>query len=163
MPVSNTPQNQPAPVTIRPATANDYEYAARLFGANMGEGFVLDRELWQTVCEAETHRALAAVETEGGGNVVGIAVAVVSDRIRLAGGTRRRRFHVDELIVAPEKRQHGIGRALLEHVKAMAQAETPSYVLINCDFMNVAARRTYEAAGLSLIRQGGDRFEIAFR
>ena len=165
MPVSSPAQNQPAPttfaVTIRPATASDYEAAAQLFAANMGEGFVLDRDLWQTVCEAQTHRALAAVENDGE-TVAGIAVVVVSDRIRLAAGTRRRRFHVDELLVAPEKRRHGIGRTLLEHVKTMAQAATPSYVLINCDFMNVAARRTYEAAGLSLIRQGGDRFEIAF-
>ena len=153
---------QTAPdITIRAATESDYEAAARLFEANMGEGFVLDRDLWKTVCEAQTHRALAAVENETQ-TVAGIAVVVVSDRIRLAAGTQRRRFHVDELIVSPDKRRHGIGRMLLEHVKDMAQAETPSYVLINCDFMNVAARRTYEAAGLSLIRQLGDRFEIAF-
>ena len=155
-----TPEKPDALVSIRPATEADYDAAAALFGANMGEGFVLDRELWQTVCAAQTHRALAAIEE--GGAVVGISVVVVSDRIRLAAGSRRRRFHIDELIVAPDKRRKGIGSALLEHIKNMAQAETPSYVLINCDFMNVAARRTYEAAGLSLIRQSGDRFEIPF-
>jgi ribosomal protein S18 acetylase RimI-like enzyme len=157
-PAISTPPN--TAITIRPATAGDYDAAAVLFRAHIGESFVLDRDLWQTICTADTHRALAAVD--GDGAVVGISVVVVSDRIRLAGGTRRRRFHIDELIVSPEKRRAGIGRALLEHVKTMAQAEAPSYVLINCDFMNVAARRLYEASDLHLTRSSGDRFEIAY-
>ena len=159
-PTDTQPDKSEADVSIRPATSADYPAAAALFAANMGEGFVLDPALWKTVCEAQTHRALAAVESDGA--VAGISVVVVSDRIRLAAGSRRRRFHIDELIVSPDKRRKGIGGALLTHIKNMARAETPSYVLINCDFMNVAARRTYEAAGLSLIRQSGDRFEIPF-
>jgi ribosomal protein S18 acetylase RimI-like enzyme len=126
----------------------------------MGENFTLDESLWNTVCTADTHRALAA-ENESG-EVVGLAVVVVSDRIRLAAGTRRRRFHLDDLIVAPEHRRQGIGKALLEKVKEIAAADAPSYIIVNCDFMNVAARRTYEAAGLYLVRQSNDRFEIAF-
>lgn len=148
---------------IRPATAADYEAAARLFQAMMGEGFTLSAELWQAVCEAPTHRALVAQsEDDSGGKVVGLAVVVVSDRIRLASGTRRRRYHVDELIVDPAQRRQGIGKQLLAEVIEMAKRDTPSYVLINCDFTNVAARRLYESSGLNLVRQSPDRFEIAF-
>lgn len=150
----------PLSATVRPATEGDYEAAAALFRATMGASFTLDRNLWAAVCAAPTHRALMAEDTEQG--VVGMAIVVVSDRIRLAAGTRRRRYHLDELIVAPERRRHGIGRTLLEHVKEMARQDAPSYIIVNCDFMNVAARRTYEAAGLHLVRQSADRFEIAF-
>ena len=149
-------------ITIRPATAADYNAAARLFQAMMGEGFALSAELWQAICEAPTHRALVAQSEEEGGGVVGLAVVVVSDRIRLAAGTRRRRYHVDELIVDPAARRQGIGKRLLTEVIAMAKQDTPSYVLINCDFTNVAARRLYESSGLNLVRQSPDRFEIAF-
>jgi ribosomal protein S18 acetylase RimI-like enzyme len=126
----------------------------------MGEIFVLDRGLWKAVCETPTHRALVAQDDSG--TVAGLVVVVVSERIRLAAGLRRRRFHIDDLIVAPDQRRKGIGRALLEHINAMAASEAPSYIIVNCDFLNVAARRTYEAAGLYLVRQGNDRFEIAF-
>ena len=44
----------------------------------------------------------------------------------------------------------------------MARKDAPSYIIVNCDFMNVAARKSYEAAGLHLVRQAADRFEIAF-
>jgi ribosomal protein S18 acetylase RimI-like enzyme len=91
-----------------------------------------------------------------------MAIVVVSDRIRMAAGTRRRRYHLDELIVSPANRRQGVGRALLEHVKELARQDTPSYIIVNCDFMNVAARRTYESAGLHLVRQSADRFEVAF-
>jgi ribosomal protein S18 acetylase RimI-like enzyme len=157
---SNESNDTPENITIRPARPEDAASAARLFQAPMGERFTLDTDLWNTICQAQTHRALIAEDAEG--NVVGIAVVVVSDRIRLSAGTRRRRFHLDDLIVDPAHRRHGIGKALLEKVKEMAAAETPSYIIVNCDFMNVAARRTYEAAGLHLVRQANDRFEIAF-
>lgn len=126
----------------------------------MGAEFVLEETLWNAVCAAPSHHALMATDEKNA--VVGMTIVVVSDRIRLAAGTRRRRFHLDELIVAPAKRRQGIGGALLEQVKAMAQQESPSYIIINCDFMNVAARKSYEAAGLHLVRQSADRFEIAF-
>jgi len=150
-----------APPTIRPATAADYDAANRLYQSTTGENFRLDRGLWEAVCTtAEKYRVLVAEDASGA--AMGLAVVVISDRIRLAAGTRRRRFHVDDLIVSPHHRRKGIGRALLESVKVLAQAEAPSYILINCDFMNVAARRTYEAAGLNLTQGGGDRFELSF-
>lgn len=159
--MTTTPQTPNQAIkTIRPSTAADYDSAARLFRSTMGEAFTLDATLWQSICDADTHRVLAAEGQDG--SVIGLTVVVVSDRIRLAAGTRRRRFHIDELIVAPEMRRKGIGNTLLEHVKQMAQDEAPSYIIVNCDFMNVAARKTYEAAGLYLVRQANDRFEVAF-
>ena len=150
----------PITVTIRPAATSDYDAAARLFRYTMGENFNLDTSLWEQVCTGPGYRTLTAVNDAG--VVVALAVVVVSDRIRLAAGLRRHRFHVDELIVSPEYRRHGIGHALLEHIKSLAAAEAPSYIIANCDFMNVAARRVYEDVGLHLTRQASDRFEIAF-
>lgn len=126
----------------------------------MGAEFLLDRDLWTAVCTAPSHHALVATNADNA--VIAMAIVLVSDRIRLAAGTRRRRYHLDELIVSPANRRQGIGRALLEHVKELAQQDTPSYIIVNCDFMNVAARKTYEAAGLHLVRQSADRFEVAF-
>lgn len=154
------PTTTNAATTIRPAAEADYAAASRLFQTIMGESFALDPALWAAICEAPTHRVLIAEQGESG--PAGLAVVVISDRIRLAAGARRRRFHLDELIVDPKRRRQGVGGALLEAVKKMAQADAPSYILVNCDFMNVAARRTYEAAGLNLVRQSADRFELAF-
>jgi ribosomal protein S18 acetylase RimI-like enzyme len=91
-----------------------------------------------------------------------LAVVVVSDRIHLAAGSHRHRFHLDQLIVSPEHRRRGIAKALIENVIAIAKEARPSYILVSCDFTNVAARRTYESAGMYLVRQSADRFEIAF-
>ena len=147
--------------TVRPASVRDYDAANRLFKAQLGDGFVLDADLWKAICTTDTHRALVAT-LPGSDDAIGLAVVIVSDRIRLAHGTRRRRFHLDHLIVLPEHRREGIGNRLLEELIAVAQAERPSYIIVNCEFTNVAARRTYEAAGLYLVRQANDRFEIAF-
>lgn len=147
-------------VQIRAASPEDYDDANTVFKAQLGEGFTLDRELWGAVCTAETHRALVAVAP--GGALAGLAIVIVSDRIRLAHGTRRRRFHLDHLIVSPTYRRSGIGKRLLEQLIAIAKEEQPSYIIVNCEFTNVAARRTYESAGLYLVRQANDRFEIAF-
>jgi ribosomal protein S18 acetylase RimI-like enzyme len=158
--MTSATQHANIPITIRPAVAGDYDAAATLFRSTVGESFALDPSLWDAICAADTHRVIVAQGENGA--AVGLSVIVISDRIRLAAGTRRRRFHIDELIVAPEQRQHGIGRALLEHIKEMAKAEAPSYIIINCVFTNVAARRLYEAADMHLVRQADDRFEIAF-
>ena len=91
-----------------------------------------------------------------------MAIVIVSSRIRLSAGTRRCRFHIDQLLVSPAMRRQGIGNALLNAVIEMAKANAPSYIIVNCDFTNVAARKTYESAGLNLVRQSADRFEIAF-
>lgn len=147
-------------VIVRAASPDDYDAANTVFKAQLGEGFVLDRELWSAICSADTHRAMVAVAPDG--NVAGLAVVIVSDRIRLAHGTRRRRFHLDHVIVLPQYRRHGIGNRLLEELITVAKAESPSYIIVNCEFTNVAARRTYESAGLYLVRQANDRFEIAF-
>ncbi|MBC8143751.1 MAG: GNAT family N-acetyltransferase [Armatimonadetes bacterium] len=148
-------------VTVRAASAADYDAANILFKAQLGDGFTLDYELWQAICTADSHHVLVA--TVGDSNeIAGLAVVIVSDRIRLAHGTRRRRFHLDHLIVLPTFRRHGIGNRLLKEVIAVAEAQKPSYIIVNCEFTNVAARKTYESAGLYLVRQASDRFEIAF-
>lgn len=147
-------------MTIRPAVDSDYPAAARLFRALMGASFDLDPSLFAEVCRGPGH--LAFVAEQAPSEVAGIVVVVVSDRIRLAASTRRRRFHIDQLIVLPEHRRRGIGRALLAQVAEIAASQSPSYIIVNCDFTDVAARKTYEAAGFNLVRQSSDRFEIAF-
>ncbi len=150
-----------ATVTVRAATTADCDSANILFKSQLGDGFDLDHELWRAICTADSHHVLVAT-TSGGNEIAGLAVVIVSDRIRLAHGTRRRRFHLDHLIVLPTFRRHGIGHRLLKEVIAVAETQKPSYIIVNCEFTNVAARKTYESAGLYLVRQANDRFEIAF-
>lgn len=147
-------------MTIRPATEADYPAAFRLFRVLMGENFDLDQSLFNEVCHNVGHVAFVA-ET-GAAEVGGILTAVVNDRIRLAANAKRRRFHIEQLIVFPEHRRKGVGSALLNHLKEIARAQAPAYVIVNCDFTDVAARRTYEAAEFHLVRANSDRFEIAF-
>ena len=147
-------------MTVRTADAGDYAAVSELFRVQMGDRFVLDQTLYDHVCTSGgSHLAFVA---ERDGLVVGVTVVVVNDRIRLAANTRRRRFHLDQLIVRPDCRRQGVGRALLDHVASIAASSAPSYIIVTCDFTNVAARRTYEAAGFHLVRQSADRFEIAF-
>lgn len=147
-------------MTIRPANEGDYSAAHRLFRLLMGENFDLDRSLFSEVCQNPGDMAFVA-ETEDAG-VVGIVVAVVSNRLRLSANTRRWRFHIDQLIVLPEHRRQGIGRALVGQIADLARQKAPSYIIVDCDFEQVAARRTYESAGFALVRQAHDRFELAF-
>ncbi len=153
------------PVHLRPAETGDYDAAAGLFRALMGESFTLDAALWNECVTSHSgdgaHQAYVATLPDTG-EVVGLTVVIVSDRIRLASGTHRKRFHIDQLIVRPDQRRKGIGHALLMHVLGLAAEAAPSYILVNCDFTNVAARKVYEGAGLYLVRQSSDRFEIAF-
>ena len=147
-------------MTIRPATEGDYPAAVHLFRILMGEPFDLDQALYEELCRRNDHLALVAEEETGG--VAGLLIAVVTDRIRPSANSKRRRIHIDQLIVDPERRRRGVGRALLEHVVGMARDQAPSYIIVSCDFTNVAARKTYESAGFGLVRQNQDRFEIAF-
>ena len=149
-------------MTIRPATVGDFHAAHGLFRVLMGEAFDLDETLFAAVCHDPGHLAVVAEAAYGEGGVVGIAIVVINDRIRLAANTRRRRYHIDQLIVFPEQRRQGVGRALLDHIAALAQSQAPSYIIVNCDFTNVAARRTYESAGFHLVREASDRVEIAY-
>ena len=149
-------------MNIRAANEGDHAAAERLFRVQMGPSFELDPELFRAACAGDDYLILVAETGEPGGEVTGIAVVVYSERIRLAANTRRRRFHVDQLIVLPEHRRKGIGRALLLEVARIAREQAPSYIIVNCDFTDVGARRTYESSGFHLVRQTGDRFEIAF-
>jgi ribosomal protein S18 acetylase RimI-like enzyme len=148
--------------TIRPAREDDFPAARRLFQALMGENFELDRGLFAAVCASDGYLVLVAEDGGDEAGPVGIAVVVVNDRIRLAANARRRRYHIDQLVVLPERRQRGVAKALLAHIAREAAAHAPSYVIVNCDFTRVEARRTYESAGFHLVRQNHDRFEIAF-
>src|SRR5688572_20083406 len=106
MPTEPAVITMPRHVTIRPATEQYFADAIQLFRSTTGSEFILDKDLWTAVCTAPSHRTLMASDTDS--SVVGMAIVVVSDRIRLAAGTRRRRYHLDELIVAPAKRRQGI-------------------------------------------------------
>jgi ribosomal protein S18 acetylase RimI-like enzyme len=157
---SATLPSLPPGLTVRPAAVADFEAAERLFRALLGEQFVLDADLFASVCDDQGHLALIAeVENEG---VVGIVVGTANERIRLAQGKRRFRLHIDQVIVSPAHRQRGIGRALLEAVITHVGERAPSYIIVTCDFTNVAARKTYESAGFVLVPTGTDRFEMAF-
>ena len=62
--------------------------------------------------------------------------------------------YLEELYVVPERRGHGVGRALLEAVMGHARQRGAARIELNTSVDDVAARALYESAGFTN-REGG--------
>jgi GNAT superfamily N-acetyltransferase len=62
------------------------------------------------------------------------------------------RGHLGHLVIAPEARRTGIGRALVAEVIARLRAAGSTQITLNCRPENAAARALYESFGLKPIR-----------
>lgn len=62
--------------------------------------------------------------------------------------------YLEELYVVPERRGHGLGRALLEAAMQHARARGAAHIDLNTSEDDVAARALYEGAGFTN-REGG--------
>jgi GNAT superfamily N-acetyltransferase len=64
--------------------------------------------------------------------------------------------YLEELYVVPERRGHGLGRALLEAAMDYARHRGAARIDLNTSVDDVTARRLYESAGFTN-REGGPR------
>lgn len=69
-------------------------------------------------------------------------------RLRPSLWTEGLECYLAELYVAPDRRGHGLGRALMTQVLETARAEGADYIDLNTDAGDVAAHALYESLGL---------------
>jgi len=81
----------------------------------------------------------------GGAGPDGVAVL----RFRPAIWSEALECHLAELYVAPPRRGHGLGRALMEAAIELARARGADYMDLGTSEDDVAARRLYESAGFT--------------
>jgi ribosomal protein S18 acetylase RimI-like enzyme len=108
---------------------------------------------------AERMRALMAEEPRftvllagGGTEPAGFAVL----RFRAALASAGLECYVAELYVVPERRGHGLGRALMEAAIAHARAEGADYIDLGTSDDDHAARGLYESLGFVNREDGPD-------
>ncbi|PTX03480.1 GNAT family N-acetyltransferase [Pararhodobacter aggregans] len=97
--------------------------------------------------EAQGYRVLAALD---GSAMVGALGYRLSDDL-----TWGRTLYVDDLVVAPDRRSSGIGRALLAEARAQAATSNCDHLRLCSGLSRIDAHRFYEANGLQ-------RFSLQF-
>ncbi len=141
--------------TIRPGRREDAEAAARLWVQSAEEHTAHDR-IYATAPGAErvmrrfladlassSHSFLFVAESDG--RVVGF----ISGELREGSLTFRQRTwaSVDDVFVEPDSRNLGIGRALLEGVKAWAKERRADGISLQVAAANGRGRKFYEKLG----------------
>ena len=100
---------------IRPAIESDLHAAFKLM-AELGYPDLTIARFAEIYSSVQKHPAMTLIVAEDDGEVVGLASISRRPQLRLASDL----ITIDELVVADNARGVGLGRALLEHVKAMA-------------------------------------------
>jgi ribosomal protein S18 acetylase RimI-like enzyme len=75
-------------------------------------------------------------------------------RFRISLYTGALDAYLEELYVVPERRGHGLGRALLEAAMDHARARGAAHIDVNTSVADTAAQALYESAGFTN-REGG--------
>lgn len=120
-------------VRIRPARPNDYETFARVF-PELGSGDPTpSRERWQSELAPTTWVA------ERGGAFAGYCFVQFLESVG----------YVRHLVVAPEARRTGVGRALMEAARSEFRARGLTHWCLNVKVDNVPAIRLYQSMGLA--------------
>lgn len=101
---------------IRPATDSDLQAAFKLMAA-LGYSDMTSARFASTYSSVQRHPAMTLIVAEDDGEVVGLASISRRPQLRLTADL----ITIDELVVADGARGSGVGRALLEHIKSMAE------------------------------------------
>ena len=144
-------------ITIRPATAEDYDALCAIIDEvdtlhrdrmphifQKPPGPVRDREYILGLL-ADENVGLFVAEVEG--QVAGFVHALVRDTPPWPVLVPRRRAFVDSLAVGREFRRHGIGRALMDHAHEWAIAKGAVDIELNVFEFNQPALAFYRALG----------------
>jgi GNAT superfamily N-acetyltransferase len=132
--------------TTRLATPDDADELARL---------LVDFNAEFDVASPPVARVAARLRTLLGGDAT-IAIVVGTPIVGLALVTLRPNVWypgpvalLDELYVVPDRRNRGIGTAIVGHLQALARARGVGLIEINVDEPDVDAQRFYERHGFS--------------
>jgi len=131
---------------VRRATADDAEDVGRLLDD-------FNREFDEPTPGAEVLADRVRLLLDHGDTIVLVAgegpdgLAVL--RFRPAIWAETIECYLAELYVVPERRGHGIGRALMEEAMDAARAEGATYMDLGTSEDDVAARALYESLGFS--------------
>jgi GNAT superfamily N-acetyltransferase len=138
-------------IATRLATSSDAHVLGRLL-------YAFNAEYGETAPDAEliAERARPLLES---GEVMVLFVGEGPDgfaqlRFRLSLYTGALDAYLEELYVVPERRGHGLGRALLEAAMDHAHERGAARMDLNTSFDDVAALALYESAGFTN-REGG--------
>lgn len=146
-------------IAVRRATSADADDAARLLHAfntefdtpTPGETFLATRV--RELLGSEAITILLAGEGPDG-------LAVL--RLRPALWTGGLDAHLEELYVAPERRGHGMGRALLDATMDAARAAGAVRIDLGTEETDTAARALYESSGFTNHEDGGRGAQMLF-
>jgi ribosomal protein S18 acetylase RimI-like enzyme len=131
---------------IRLATAADATAFGRLLHA-------FNAEFGEPTPNAETIAERAAPLIESGEVMVLLAGdgpdGFAQLRFRPSLYTGALDAYLEELYVVPERRGHGLGRALLEHAMEHARVRGAAHIDLGTSEDDVAARALYESAGFT--------------
>jgi ribosomal protein S18 acetylase RimI-like enzyme len=149
--LERTPMRRDTEIPIRVASAADAAAFGRLLHAFNVE---FDEETPEADLGAE--RAAPLIET---GEVTVLFAGEGPDafaqlRFRASLYTGALDAYLEELYVIPERRGHGLGRALLEAAMEHARDRGAAHIDLNTSETDVAARALYESAGFTN-REGG--------
>jgi N-acetylglutamate synthase-like GNAT family acetyltransferase len=126
-------------IRIRLATEQDVENAIRLM-AQLGYPDLSLSMFSETYHSVLRHPAMTVIVCEGDdGEVVGLATISRRPQLRLTADL----ITIDEFVVANNARGRGVGRALLEHIKAMARKAGACRLELNTNRARESYRRGF--------------------
>ena len=140
---------------VRPATPDDAATVAGLldafnreFGDDTPGPEVLTRRLTRLLAGDQTTMAFLA--GEGAGGAEGVAVLTLRPNVWFDGPVGL----LDELYVVPDRRNHGLGSALLAAVEGAVRSHGGELLEIQVDGEDTDARRFYERHGYRCVEPG---------
>jgi glucosamine-phosphate N-acetyltransferase len=113
-------------------------------------------EIWR-IFESQTHvHSLVAVENN---KVVGYGSIVIENKIR--GGTIG---HIEDIVVTPSRRKHGIGKAILEALYDIAKTNDAYKVSLACQEHNVGfyLKCHYSSSGRARRRENACQYGMDY-
>ena len=126
-------------IPIRLATEQDVEGAIRLM-AQLGYPALSLHMFAETYHSVLRHPAMTVLVCESDdGELVGLATLSRRPQLRLTADL----ITIDEFVVADNARGRGVGRALLEHIKAMARKAGARRLELNTNRARESYRRAF--------------------
>lgn len=127
---------------VRSATQSDYEQLIRLYSAFVGDDRYSkpDNDSFEQVLNSQSNFVFVAAKAE---KLIGFASFSIRFVIRYPTAIAE----LDELYVAPDYRDHGIGRALMDEVEKTAKEHGCRRVFIESAYKHLAGHKFYVAAG----------------